>query len=134
MAMAKFITPAWIEQDEQLREMWAGGTSLDDIAITLDRTVTAVLTRAVRLGLPRRAAPGRKKYGEGRPANSNIIKKPRVSQRKQGAASENSKIRLCLMCGDGFNSAGPHNRICNSCKSSSEYASAGRLVDADFME
>ncbi len=28
-----------------------------------------------------------------------------------------ARLRCCLLCGETFPSAGPHNRICKSCKS-----------------
>ena len=29
-----------------------------------------------------------------------------------------ARLRRCLLCGEKFGSAGPHNRICKRCKSS----------------
>ncbi len=51
---------SWHEQDRPLSEMWMQGVSPEEIAGKLGRSVAAVMTRVSRLGLPRRAAPGRK--------------------------------------------------------------------------
>ncbi len=50
----------WQEQDGILREMWMRNQSPTAIAEALGRSVPAIMTRAARLGLPRRFAPGRK--------------------------------------------------------------------------
>lgn len=43
---------AWtMEADEQLRQMWANGTSIPDIAAHFGRKNTAIITRLKRLGL-----------------------------------------------------------------------------------
>jgi hypothetical protein len=31
---------------------------------------------------------------------------------------DSTRLRRCLLCGETFPSAGPHNRICKRCKSS----------------
>lgn len=31
---------------------------------------------------------------------------------------DTARLRRCLLCGETFNSAGAHNRICKRCKSS----------------
>ena len=53
-------TPGWQEQDGTLREMWVRNATPQAIAEALGRSIPAIMTRAARLGLPRRAAPGRK--------------------------------------------------------------------------
>ena len=46
-----------------------------------------------------------------------------MSQNSETAAKFQShkdaaRLRRCLLCGEKFGSAGPHNRICKRCKSS----------------
>ena len=38
--------------------------------------------------------------------------------RKPKSAAINPRPRLCLMCGDVFQSEGIHNRICQKCRNS----------------
>ena len=52
--------PGWHDQDGLLRDMWLRNQTPQAIASALGRSVPAVMTRAARLGLPRRSAPGRK--------------------------------------------------------------------------
>ncbi|MGB9153532.1 MAG: hypothetical protein WCD70_10650, partial [Alphaproteobacteria bacterium] len=40
--------------------------------------------------------------------------------------------RICLMCLRSFQSQGRHNRICPSCKSSTQYEAAVSLADIHF--
>ena len=52
--------PAWQEQDGLLREMWLNNQTPQAISEVLNRSIAAIMTRAARLGLPRRTSPGRK--------------------------------------------------------------------------
>lgn len=54
---------SWQEQDDILRDMWLSGKAIDEIAITLGRSPSATMTRAARIGLPRRNRPGRHRRG-----------------------------------------------------------------------
>src|SRR5580704_3379076 len=54
------IGASWQEQDVVLRDLWMQNKTPQQISEALGRSVPAIMTRAVRLGLPRRSAPGRK--------------------------------------------------------------------------
>lgn len=89
----------WSESDiETLIEMWHMKYSNADIAEVLERAENAVAIKASRLSLPPR-----------RDLNRNA----------------DAKIRKCLRCSTSFHSHGPGNRICDTCKGSSEWASGG---------
>lgn len=129
--------PSWQEQDETLGAMWMRKCSPQEIADALGRSIPAIMTRAARLGLPRRSAPGRKPGQQ--KASGSQTEAARAATR-QRADSHAARVdlddaapkyaeRVCLMCLSRFQSAGRHNRICPSCKNSSEYASASSLPD-----
>ncbi len=40
------------------------------------------------------------------------------SEPKTDSGKDPARLRRCLLCGETFASAGPHNRICKRCKSS----------------
>ncbi len=124
--------PSWTEQDEQLTALWQKGEKPEAIAQALNRSVAAVMTRAARLGLQRRFAPGRKpkklSYEEMNQANMRNM--ARLSGQLQTTPSQVSH-RICLMCLTRFQSQGRHNRICQSCKDSPEYRQASGLPDVD---
>lgn len=127
--------PNWQDQDDLLRELWQRNLPPQAIAEQLNRSVAAVMTRAVRLGLPRRAAPGRKP-GSRLPDAS---RKTSTSRRRAAppAAEEETVIpapaeRICLMCLTRFASVGRHNRICPRCKESAEYTAACSVPDINF--
>jgi hypothetical protein len=143
MEGASQAAPAsWQEQDVVLREMWMENKSPQLIADALNRSVSAIMTRAARLGLPRRTAPGRKPrqqlpedMGTGS-ARTNTIREVRRLPVKAASSSPSTASnahqtspRVCLMCLTTFQSLGRHNRICASCKNSSEYMSASTLAD-----
>jgi hypothetical protein len=139
--------PSWQDQDDQLRAMWLQNVPQEKIAETLGRSVAAVMTRAVRLGLPRRASPGRKPGYKRDPSAL-----PRAAARKVSAgvarlrketgcvadveaarrANPEAAERVCLMCLRKFLSEGRHNRICPSCKGSAQYLAASGLPDIGF--
>jgi hypothetical protein len=129
---------SWAEQDEQLRNLWLAGEAPPQIAEHLGRSVAAVMTRAARLGLPRRFAPGRKPTG--RRSFLPLPKNPLpATARESGAkalpgetATRPLVERVCLMCLTKFPSQGAHNRICSSCKDSNDYQAGARLPDLDF--
>ena len=87
--------PGWSAPDlALLRELWAAGVALADIAGRLGRSREAVRSRARRMRLaPRRARRG--------------IPMP--------AAAE----RACLNCHAPFASQGPHHRLCDACREGS---------------
>lgn len=122
--------PSWHEQDTTLREMWMKNQSPALIAQALGRSVSAVMTRAARLGLPRRFAPGRKpgvRPAEGgRPAPS---RNAAAESEKAAVPATQTSPRVCLMCLNKFQSLGRHNRICSTCKNSSEYESGSSLAE-----
>lgn len=130
--------PNWTTQDDLLRTLWHENKPPDEIAGVLGRSVAAVMTRAARLGLPRRAAPGRKR-GYKRPEGAMRERTVRVRMQKTSAAYEaeeekkqQTKTRICLMCLKKFESEGPHNRICPGCKGSAEYATGSSTPDFVF--
>lgn len=128
----------WQDQDEALRNLWSQNLSPNIIAEKLGRSVAAVMTRAVRLGLPRRAAPGRKPGKKMPEGYSKTNKEDNVRRFKALAPSEiedrpsQAALRVCLMCLKKFQSAGRQNRICLPCRGSSEYASASSVPDIVF--
>ena len=131
------IPQGWAEQDPVLRDLWTRGVAPELIAGQLGRSVAAIMTRAARLGLPRRSAPGRKRVmrspEEQRQRQNQRAQMHRSSlfkealQPKEGAAT-----RVCLMCLDPFHSSGRHNRICQKCKGSADYEACARFPDIDF--
>lgn len=129
------IGQSWQEQDIALRALWMQQLSPSLIAEKLGRSVAAIMTRAARLGLPRRMAPGRKP-GSHRvvPETEFRVSVPRPSSNKaedKGRDTQTSP-RICLMCLRPFPSLGRHNRICASCKNSSEYESAISLSEINL--
>lgn len=126
------MTSSWTEQDEVLTSMWQKGEKPEQIAVALNRSVAAVMTRAARLGLQRRFAPGRKPKKANDPETSlaNLRNMARLSAQLQTTPPQQSH-RICLMCLSRFSSSGRHNRICPSCKDSPEYRSAAGLPDVD---
>jgi hypothetical protein len=130
---------SWAEQDEMLRRLWLAGEPQHQIAEKLQRSVGAIMTRAARLGLPRRFAPGRKALR--RSASTPVPKpKPRIKSpiirahaiRETLPSEKAATMRLCLMCLTKFASAGPQNRICSSCKDTNAYHVGLRLPDFNF--
>ncbi len=123
---------SWTEQDDVLTSLWSKGEKPEAIAIALNRSVAAVMTRAARLGLQRRFAPGRKpkKEGDAERGLASLRNAARLSAQLQTTPAQLSH-RICLMCLSRFQSQGRHNRICNNCKGSPEYRSAAGLPDVD---
>ena len=126
---------SWREHDEKLRKMWIQGLSQYDIAKELDRSPAAVMTRAARLGLPRRMSAGRKIGGKNAPkSNPNKVPHHKYTYKKSAVKKEEQPEieyieRICLMCLKKFTSEGRFNRICPSCKASSEYHRASSLSE-----
>lgn len=124
---------AWADQDATLKDMWLAQKTPEAIAAHLGRTVAAVRTRAVRLGLPRRSAPGRKPGV--RPAKEAQTSAPvRKTASPPPPPAEAPVVqtpapRICLMCLRSFPSQGRHNRICLTCKGSAEYAAGCSIPD-----
>lgn len=135
-------TPSWLEQDEQLRALWHENKTPEEISAILARSVAAIMTRAARLGLPRRAAPGRKR-GYKRTDAPRHEKTVRVrvrtsrtalydNEEDEAAVRAQVSMRVCLMCLNKFESQGKHNRICPSCKGSAEYVTGSSTPDFTF--
>ncbi|QQR68541.1 MAG: hypothetical protein IPI58_06745 [Alphaproteobacteria bacterium] len=126
----------WTDQDEELRNLWMLGESKEEIAKKLGRSPPAVMTRAARLGLSRRFAPGRKPLTADEKEERRRVGVPvAASARRQPIAAREGAatlLRVCLMCLTRFESTGPHNRICPLCKNSAAYSAASRLPDMDF--
>jgi hypothetical protein len=130
--------PGWHDQDGLLREMWLHNQPPQAIAAALGRSIPAIMTRAARLGLPRRSAPGRKPTlrqdkesnpGTAQTTVSSVRAKP-VALPQDNATQ--TSMRVCLMCLSKFESAGRHNRICSTCKNSAEYETASALPEIDL--
>ncbi|MEJ0061948.1 MAG: hypothetical protein WDO70_01760 [Alphaproteobacteria bacterium] len=133
------VLASWSDQDEILRQSWLVGESPSHIAEKLGRSVAAIMTRAARLGLPRRFAPGRKPTGRRSflPPSPPPLKQalPRPPAAPKDSAPDPSRTtveRICLMCMTKFPSLGVHNRICANCKDSNDYLAGSRLPDLDF--
>ena len=135
------IGPSWLDQDGILRTMWTENKSPEEISEALGRSIAAIMTRAARLGLPRRAAPGRKRgYKRSEaprkvaPAGSSRVRVvlPAPPEEEVVYAQPEVKVRICLMCLNKFQSQGRHNRICPSCKGSAEYATGSCTPDFTF--
>ncbi len=135
----------WLDQDETLREMWLNNEPPAQIAERLNRSIAAIMTRAARLGLPRRSAPGRKPGYQRKKANteSQINSRERSvaapshytdSRGDAGASNHMPMVRICLMCLNKFPSEGRHNRICSSCKGSAEYSAGSSIPDMFKIE
>jgi hypothetical protein len=122
--------PSWQEQDVLLREMWTQNKTPQEISDALGRSIPAIMTRAARLGLPRRSAPGRKPgqrsfSQQGTAYQATRRAPPRTTS--YADAPVQTSLRVCLMCLKKFESLGRHNRICSSCKGSAEYETASAL-------
>jgi len=137
-SVPNLMGPSWQEQDVTLRDLWLQNKTPQEISAVLNRSIAAIMTRAARLGLPRRSAPGRKP-GSRRVLDPNQSQDMRTSSPRpasRGArdseVSPQASARICLMCLRSFQSQGRHNRICSSCKGSSEYESAVALADIHF--
>jgi hypothetical protein len=143
------LTPpaaSWQEQDGMLRDLWMQNKTPQQISEALGRSVPAIMTRAARLGLPRRSAPGRKpgagstrRFGSLDPSKEGSP--PETQTRRATAAPSDyvapaaqATLRICLMCLRKFESSGRHNRICAPCKGSAEYVQASALPDAQLPE
>ncbi len=127
--------PTWQDQDILLRDLWSQNKSPQEISSTLGRSIAAIMTRAARLGLPRRSAPGRKP-GSRRPPQDGEVRlsspRPSSNRRPENSGEIQTSTRICLMCLRSFPSLGRHNRICPSCKNSSEYESAVSLSEINL--
>ena len=138
-SVSALLAPTWQEQDGVLRELWTQNKTPQEISEVLGRSVAAIMTRAARLGLPRRSAPGRKPgsrrifRGEREQlftrAPRSLIDLTSVSEKE---STPQASTRICLMCLHAFESLGRHNRICPTCKGSSEYGAATSLADIHF--
>jgi hypothetical protein len=116
----------WAEQWDELKIMWHAGVPADEIAENLNRSVSAVLTQATRLGLARRTAPGRKsKHPPATAYKTNVIAfkaRHHAPETEEALPPRHKKQdRSCLMCSTSFVSHGSHNRICPRCKSGAAY-------------
>jgi hypothetical protein len=137
---------SWQEQDGLLRDLWMQNKTPQQIGEVLGRSVPAIMTRAARLGLPRRSAPGRKpgagstrrfaSLNEATPSQETRRVSPPVEARGDPyvAPAAQASLRICLMCLRKFESQGRHNRICSPCKGSSEYNQASALPDAHLPD
>jgi hypothetical protein len=130
----------WLEQDELLKELWKDNETPASIAEKLGRSVAAIMTRAARLGLPRRSAPGRKPGYQRKQSEKNkrLIARATADSLltntagKTGDATPETGLkqaRICLMCLNRFPSEGRHNRICPNCKTSAEYNAGSSIPD-----
>ena len=136
------IGTSWQEQDGVLRDLWMQNKTPQEIGDVLGRSIPAIMTRAARLGLPRRTAPGRKPGAGGtRRLQPYGGEGENVQQQKRSITSSpvadtmsQAQLRVCLMCLRKFESAGRHNRICSPCKGSAEYVQAATLPDVHLPQ
>lgn len=128
-------TPSWTEQDGELVSLWEKGIKPEEIAVKLKRSAAAVMTRAARLGLQRRYAPGRKpkKLSDLGQSHEKMRMAAKLNAQLQTVAPLQAH-RICLMCLKRFQSAGRHNRICVDCKDSAEYKSAASVLAVDVQQ
>ena len=129
------VGPSWQEQDILLRDLWTQNKTQQEISDILGRSIAAIMTRAARLGLPRRSAPGRKPGSRRVPQNGEVrmtSPRPASNRTSENKSDPQTSTRICLMCLRSFASLGRHNRICPSCKNSSEYESAVALSDINL--
>ena len=129
------VGASWQEQDGILRDLWIQNKTQQEISDALGRSVAAIMTRAARLGLPRRSAPGRKpgstrRVLDGQAATPRTT--PRQARTSTHTAPPQPSTRICLMCLSSFESQGRHNRVCSSCKGTAQYSSAMALADIHF--
>ena len=133
--LTSFTTQKWKDQDLLLKKLWFQGETQANIAKILHRSPAAVMTRAARLGLPRRIASGRKFGSKNIPSDpSQNANKQRAPYKRSEKSSDSIKMqeltdRVCLMCLRTFASLGKYNRICPDCKESSEYRAATSLAE-----
>lgn len=80
-----------------LRQLWTAGTALAEIAGRLGRSTEAVRSRARRLRLT-----------------------PRRNRRGSVGVAAVGVERSCLTCTAEFVSEGPHNRLCDTCRSGAD--------------
>lgn len=130
------IGPSWQEQDGTLRDLWMQNKTPQEISALLERSVAAIMTRAARLGLPRRSAPGRKPGSRRTHDIGGQVRattpRPAARPHENDEFAPQPSARVCLMCLRSFQSQGRHNRICPSCKGSSQYEAAVSLADIHF--
>jgi len=137
-AGAAAVAGSWAQQDPILRDLWAKNLTPEQISVHLGRSVAAIMTRAARLGLPRRFAPGRKPIvrAAGTPALQRQRPARSFTKEMFGEALTPTAarvMRMCLMCTHPFQSHGSHNRICPKCKGSPDYESGSRLNDTEYL-
>lgn len=97
----------WSDEDiRHLILLWSQGKSNSEIGKKLGREENAVAVKASRLRLP---------------------PKSRIEEAMSPNRARNSKakVRACLRCRSQFFSEGPGNRVCDLCKSSSDWNSSG---------
>lgn len=141
------VLASWLEQDGVLRDMWMQNKTPQQISEVLGRSVPAIMTRAARLGLPRRSAPGRKPGSGGTrrfaaldgrkedPDDQTLTEGHSAHEKeKTPSAASQATLRICLMCLRKFESAGRHNRICSPCKGSAEYIQASALPEIQLPQ
>ncbi|MGE4350932.1 MAG: GcrA family cell cycle regulator [Bdellovibrionales bacterium] len=136
------VGPSWQEQDDVLRQLWNENKSPEEIATILGRSVAAVMTRAARIGLPRRAAPGRKRGYKRSETKRKVLAAAgtrvrvavptEIDEDHESYEPPEVKMRVCLMCLKKFQSQGRHNRICPACKGSADYATGSSTPDFTF--
>ena len=113
------VLASWHDQDPVLRELWLSNQPPQVISERLGRSIPAIMTRAARLGLPRRSAPGRKpgvRTQDGESGRQQTVVRRATPPSQATTMAQQTSLRVCLMCLNKFESMGRHNRICSSCK------------------
>ncbi|MEP3669091.1 MAG: GcrA family cell cycle regulator [Roseibium sp.] len=105
--LAPIKSGKWTDQDiNTLIQLWSQGLSNAAIGEKLRRQENAVAVKASRLKLPPKSRAGEA-----------------LTQQKN--KNSKAKVRNCLRCRSQFFSEGPGNRICDLCKSGSDWSSGG---------
>ncbi len=92
------------EEDARLLDLRCKELSMADIGKLLDRQPSSIKSRLDKLSDMGVEVPKLHGFMADRP------------RKKQGAAVPIKRVRPCLCCGRQFNSDGPHNRLCGSCR------------------
>jgi rRNA maturation endonuclease Nob1 len=90
-----------VEDQNKLAELWLKGTSINDIALAINRHADTISNKAMRMGL---------------------AKRNKVPKRQRDEAPR--RKRKCLKCQQWFWAEKPFY-VCKSCKSTTEWRSQG---------
>lgn len=98
--MSRIYRAFTAEDDATMREMFAAGASIGEVAKKLDRKPSSIAHRSQKLAM-RDVKP--------RPRPINFV----PSSMSKPIASVKRTMRPCMKCGIAFASSGPGNRLCS---------------------